>query len=410
MDNTTSSTNSRFAFLTTGYTWIIFLVLAIGVGLRLYPTSDPHIIGFDESYYGRYVKMLDAVGVYNYPAIVGEYIRKLHQIEFGFLPPTRFLFIFAGYVWRSATGAHPLDALHQVACLFSILTLPLAYIFTRRLTDKWTALGVLALMVCSPLQIYTSQHALSDGFFVFWALLSLWLLWENLQRPNSGKLLAAFAASLALIVMTKENSFFVYIGMCSLVCVNPWLKFGTVTKRLLVTMFVGPFLGVLALVVLAGGIRPLLELYPLFVSKSVINPYAIITGDGPWFRYIMDLLLVSPVVLLLAIGSIFQLSLEKKQHLFLSVFVAATYVLMCNVHNGMNLRYGIIWDLPLRILAFSQIAAICARFGARRYGILTFAIALFCAIDLRQYGIICVQYRIYELVSSALLSAQHLLK
>jgi 4-amino-4-deoxy-L-arabinose transferase-like glycosyltransferase len=400
----------RRTFFKTTHFWLLLLVLAFGIVVRLYPTPSSSIVGFDETYYVKYVQMIDAVGVTNYPSIVEEYITHLGTMPFSVLPPMRFLYIFAGYLWQSATGGSPLSALHYVSCLFSILTLPLVYLFTRRLTDLRTALGMLALMVCSPLAIYSSQHALSDGFFAFWAVLCLWLLWENLQRPDSGIWLAAFVASIALMVMTKENAFFAYAGLCAVVLTNRWLKFGNVNKSLVVALLIGPLIGVLGLITLAGGIAPILTLYSLFVKKSVAIPYAIATGDGPWFRYLMDLLLVSPIVLLAAVGSVFQLAREKKPQLFLTIFIASSYVLMCNVNHGMNLRYAMMWDLGLRILAFAQLSCLCEHFGRRKHLVLAFAIVLICAVDLRQYYVFFVENKTYELVSAGLLHDLLILK
>ena len=52
-----------------------------------------------------------------------------------------------------------------------------------------------------------AQHALVDGFFTFWALLTLWMLWENLQAPRSWPWLAAYTLSLAFLVLTTAIGF-----------------------------------------------------------------------------------------------------------------------------------------------------------------------------------------------------------
>ncbi len=100
---------------------------------------------------------------------------------------------------------------YAVSRLFSVLTLGLAGLFARRLLpDGRLALGAFALMAFSPLQIHMSQHALADGFFEFWALGTLWALWECLRQPAHKGWLTAYAAGLALMVTTKENAFFVW--------------------------------------------------------------------------------------------------------------------------------------------------------------------------------------------------------
>ena len=53
--------------------------------------------------------------------------------------------------------------------------------------------------------------------------------------------------------------------------------------------------------------------------------------------------------LLLAIGSVFNLRRTRKAEWFFLIFIAASYLVMCNIKYGMNLRYANMWDLPLRV-------------------------------------------------------------
>ena len=404
-------------------------VLAVGIFLRLPsslfsdPTSSFHRLeflhpqagfvetGFDEHLYRGYVNSLIRTGVASYYAVVDHYIEIQQPLTGSILPPVRFLYIFAAYVWHSLFGCEALDALHQVAAFFSVLTLFLSVVFAWRLTRNLVvALGVGALMAFAPTQIHMSQHALVDGFFTFWALLCLWLLWENLRAPHDWRWVVPLVIGLALLVLTKENSFFVWIAMIGLIVANRWLQFGTVTRELIVAMIVGPLLGVVVLVFLVGGIDMLWQTYQLSVGKNFQLRYAILTGDGPWYRYIVDLILVSPVILILAIGAIFRLNRTKKPDLFMSIFIAASYLVMCNIKYGMNLRYANMWDMPLRFLALSTLVSLTAPLRRYRVVVLGIVVALICAIELRQYVILAVQFPLYELVPEGLLRALHILK
>ena len=146
------------------------------------------------------------------------------------------------------------------------------------------------------------------------------------------------------------------------------------------------------------------------MGKNYQLPYAIMTGDGPWYRYLIDLLVVSPIVLLLALGAVFRLDAAKKPEIYCAVFIAASYLVMCNVKYGMNLRYANMWDMPLRLLAFSQIAFFCAALQRYRILILCAAVGLVCAVELRQYIILFVEFPLYELVPQGLLRALQILK
>jgi 4-amino-4-deoxy-L-arabinose transferase-like glycosyltransferase len=367
-------------------------------------------IGFDEGLYREYVNALIKHGLTSYPDIVDHYISLQQKLPGSILPPVRFLFIFCGYIWHFVCGGDALQALHEVAAVFSVLSLGLVAVFVWRLRGSSWALGVCALMAVAPTQIHMSQHALVDGFFAFWALLCLWLFWENLRAPRDWRWLMAYVVSLALLVLTKENSFFVWIALVALLLANRWLEFGALTHELIVATVLGPVLGVVMLVLLAGGIDTLFQSYQLSVGKNFQLRYAVLTGDGPWHRYLVDLLLVSPIILLLAFGAVFRLDRTKKPELFMSIFIATSYLVMCNVKYGMNLRYANMWDMPLRFLAFSFLLTLVAPLRRYRSIVLTLAMGLICAVELRQYIILAVQFPLYELVPEGLLRALHILK
>ncbi|MGB8356186.1 MAG: phospholipid carrier-dependent glycosyltransferase [Chthoniobacteraceae bacterium] len=388
----------------------VAIVLALGIALRIYPSSSYKGVGFDEGFYQHYVSMLNAVGLIGYPKISASYLAYQRGLTFSVLPPMRFLYIFTSHLWSVTTHADPMTSLHDMSCLFTILTLPVSYLFARRLGGKWIALGVLALVCCAPTQIHMSQHAMVDGVFSFWALLCLWLLWENLQRPNHPGWLFAWGFALVCMVMTKENAFFAYVAMGAIVIANRWLRFGTVNARLLATMFLGPLLGVLALVALAGGFQQIIAIYQQSVSKNYTLPYAIATGDGPWHRYLSDILLISPVVLLLALGELFQLRRDNKGGWFLVLFITSSYLIMCNIKYGMNLRYTIMWDMPLRYLAVCQLYKLGSYFGARKNHVVLALVVALCLVELREYYIFFVQHDLYELSAMDMLHATNILK
>jgi hypothetical protein len=413
----------------TRYFVALSLVLAFGIFLRLpstlfsvedggplralsafHPAPGFNKVGFDEGLYRGYVNDLIRFGLTAYPDFAEHYVEVQTTLPTAILPPTRFLYIFASYLWHCVIGSDALASLHDIASVFGILLLGLATLFAWRLGGPLMALCIAALMGCAPTQIHMTQHALIDGFFAFWATLSLWLLWENMRQPGRVGWLFGFGAALALLVVTKENAMFVYIGLLGLLAANYWLRFGTISRGLVVTMVLGPLVGVVVLVNLCGSLQTMFHIYMLLVSKASVLPYAIATGDGPWYRYLVDLMIMSPVVLVLAIGAIFQLKLTERAALYLLTFVLASYVLMANVRYGMNLRYANIWDMPLRYLATLSLTRTSDSFGKRSNLVLGLMIAVVCAVELRQYVIFFVEHDLYELVTAGLLRAINILK
>jgi 4-amino-4-deoxy-L-arabinose transferase-like glycosyltransferase len=414
---------------TTAAIWFAaLLIFAVGCFLRIHPWLGFKGIGFDEALYRNYVEALADKGFGNMPNLSAAYLQKQSKMDGAILPPTRFLYIAAATTWRNAffadVPAEPdlradgvatrdpaLISLRSVSCLFTILTLIVGAVFARRLSGDRAMLGVLALLACAPTQLHMAQHGLIDGVFAFWALTCAWLLWENLHRPDHGRWQAAYAAALALMVLTKENAAFVYFALTGMLLVARWQNWGRLTRRLALTHVAGALLGGVLLVALAGGVQECLAMYLLLKAKAQMMPYAIRTGDGPWFRYLVDLLCASPLTLLLAIGALFNLTRNNKPHLYLTAFIAFSYLMMCNVKYGMNLRYTNMWDMPLRFLAFSQLGLLAKHFGKREHWVLLGGIVVLCALDLRQYDILFVQFNVdYEMISANLLQALRILK
>jgi 4-amino-4-deoxy-L-arabinose transferase-like glycosyltransferase len=297
-----------------------------------------------------------------------------------------------------------------VSSTFSILLLIVSTIFGLRAGGVRIGTAVCALMAFAPTQVHMSQHALIDGVFAFWAVTSLWLLWENLQRPNEWRLLVALGACLALMVLTKENAFFAYVALCGALAVCFRQKYGQITRGLLATMVIGPLVGVTILVNLCGSLATTIGIYQLLVSKASVLPYAIMTGDGPWYRYLVDILIVSPLVLMLALGALFLIRPADKAAVYLVAFIAASYVFMANVRYGMNLRYANMWDMPLRFLAGFSLTNVSDRLGDASRWTFPVAIALLCLFEWNQYLIFFVHHNLYELVTTGLLRAIQILK
>jgi hypothetical protein len=221
--------------------------------------------------------------------------------------------------------------------------------------------------------------------------------------------LIAHILVLALMVMTKENSFFVYVALGIIIVANRWFRFGTVTPKFLAATFLGGFMGFATLVVLAGGAGNFFEIYKTLVTKAQNLTYAQLTGDGPWYRYLVDLMTMNPLILCLAIGGLFALTPGRKELAFLALFIAGSYLVMCNVRYGMNLRYASVWSLPLSALAFAMIWQISARFAHRQWLVATILVAGLAAYEFRQFTIFATnpERPLYELAPYDLL---HLVK
>lgn len=386
------------------------MIVILGGFLRFYPSAAENELGLDEFIYERYVHYLDTYPVSAYPSFCAHYLANQRERTEAILPPTRFAYVFAAHLWRQLSRESPHAALVHVSAFFSLLALVVTACFSLRLGGRITSLGVTALMSVGMNQIHQAQHAMIDGFFTCWSLLVLWALWECLRAPPARSWLVIYGFALAVLVMTKEAAFFVFLGVCALLVSNRWLRFGTVTRALFFTTFSGAAAGFLVLLLLAGGLDVFIEMYRLLVEKSRAVPYAVMHNDGPWYRYLVDLMVISPIVLLLAAGAAFQSRMSDKAALYLLLFVAVTFALMANVQYAMNVRYTTIWDMPLRYLAFLQLTLLASRLTRGGSFVLILATCVVCGLELRQYFVFCVESPSYSLVPQELLRAVKILK
>jgi hypothetical protein len=212
------------------------------------------------------------------------------------------------------------------------------------------------------------------------------------------------------MVLTKENAFFVYVALCGLLAVGRWAGWGTASRGLWLVTLLAPACALLVLIALAGGVMSFIETYRLLVANAQHLDYAIETGDGPWYRYLVDLMVLSPGVLCLAIAAAFHSWREERWVPYILGFVAFTYLIMCNIRYGMNLRYATIWDLPLCLLAFAQLARSARGAGAWARYVLPALVGLLCLHELNQYRVFFHQAALYELGPADLLNAVKILK
>ncbi|MBC7852084.1 MAG: phospholipid carrier-dependent glycosyltransferase, partial [Pirellulaceae bacterium] len=334
------------------FLFVIVAILALGAALRIVPSNGFKGQGPDERFYEIFVNAAAEDGLFAYPQIFVDYLAHQTQPDSPLvLPPGRIAFIASAAIFRQLTGLDAMTSLRAVSAGASILLLGMAAAFLWRARGPEWAIGGTALLACSPLQIHLAQRSLIDGFFAFWAMMVLWTLWECLRNPTDRRWLTAYGISVVVLVLTKENAAFVMMGVGVLLLVNFWLHFGEARPSLWIVTAAAPLLAALILVIAAGGLETLIAAYRTNVEKSVVSPYAIATGDGPWFRYLVDLCLLNPALFLLALLGMGQLKMEDKLGGFLVVFMLVTFLIMGQLRYGMNARYTNIWEIGLHYFA-----------------------------------------------------------
>jgi hypothetical protein len=150
-------------------------------------------------------------------------------------------------------------------------------------------------------------------------------------------------------------------------------------------------------------------MYGGWLSATGVGPYATIYSQGPWSRYLIDFLLLSPLTTLLAIGYYFTPGREREDR-FLGGFTLILFVVF-SLLSLKNIRYVSFLDIPMRILAVLALTSLfhhpaVARVGERGAMVTTLLLA---AYDLSMFYAIFIGGGVYDPLTATLAQAERLI-
>ena len=391
---------------------VLLLILGVGAALRIWTTCTYAREGQDEHLYAIYVNTIDGTGgISHYRKLIAMDRQVQEGYSQAFVPATRIGFIWPAYACFKVFNVTPIQALRIVSCTSGILLLLLAARIGWHAGGRMGMLGLTALMSTAPLHVYLAQRALIDVYFAFWAVLTLWLLWKNLQIKKHWGWMSAYGISLTILVLTKESAAFVFCALLGVLLFSRPLKLGQASIELVALTFLAPAVAVAILCLLMGGPSEFLSFFRLLAARNEVSDYAVATQDGPWYRYLIDFALISPLTFVLAIGAIFQLRGAKRFTAFMALFLGLSFVVMSWVPYGVSLRFATYWDVPLRWLALTQAILLISELRKIRPAIaLACLLCLICASDLWQYNVYFVEAKLYDPITTNLVYAAGLTK
>ena len=334
-------------------TFLFILVLAIAITVVLY--SLQYLASYastaDEGYYLRYTTFIKFNGLKGFPILYKDFIgNKQHWL---FPPPSRLGFIMLCYIFANMCGCS-FEAISLLSVFSYSLLLIVCYYFSKRHFGSKMALLFTILMAFSPLNMAVARRALTDSTAYLLSAFSIWLFYDLLKRTSTLKYIL-FIIVFSLAVLVKELTIILSFAF---VLYLLYLKFFTketfnIKNWFGVTLF--PYLIVgCAYVISAGGIKYAIEIMKIVLASPKTNQYAILLGAGPWYRYIIDFVLLSPWVFILGAGFPLYYILKKKPDekiryfIFISMFV---FIFLSSCLFTKNIRYVILLDMVLRLFS-----------------------------------------------------------
>jgi hypothetical protein len=337
------------------YFWFLTIISIVWVGFnqpRLFGT------GSDEGYYTAYASIFSQTGFSCFPKLLNLYWANSKAQYFP--PPTRLGYIIpVGYLYHLWPSIRML-VFFSFTCYVGSLAVSLH--FSKKFLDKIYAYAFVALLAASPLLMAMARRALIDSLlFLLWTTI-LWLCTDYVINKSKGKLVGI--CLLLMYSLTIKESTVVIIPFILMCCwmgrdnkTWPWKEWFMV----LGAFFLGFWFIPGSIVGFGLWTKSMWNL--LFLQKSVftMNPYIERYCQGPWFRYLLDACLLSPVVTLLAMGFCGFMILQKNflklpmlWFLFFVIVYSPLILLQKNIRYVMSLEIVYCFFAIMAFFYFAQ--------------------------------------------------------
>lgn len=360
----------------------------------------------DVLYYQEYTRLIHEQGLGVYPELFTIYNQDPAFWQF----PNPFRI---GYIALVSASAHVFGNTVRNLEMLSLLSLGALLLsnglFLLRFCRPETALFAGALLACSPTLLSTGTLPLPDMFSALALSLAIWTCYAAVHKRSAWWL---FSMCAALSILAKESNVLLLapFGAYILLSKAGWRKLLYVAA---------PAAGVGALyLVAAGGLSPILETARIILNSPATNKYAIEFGSGPWQRYLVDFIAVSPLPTLgaiLYIGYSFggktatQSGEHETAHALgrYMAFVAALLLLEYALFTK-NLRYVAVLDIPIRVLCALFLVRVAEKSTLCK-GLVYAATPLLCAKGVHTYLTLFIKGDVYDPLTFFLLRGLHMI-
>ena len=392
----------------SSYRLVLFLIVTVAVTLVSLTFKNIHFAtSADEGYYFSYASFISQKGISGFSALFKGYLEN--QQHWLYPNPLRIGFIILSAIWLKITGASFMNMAY-LSLFFFVLFLLTSYYFSRRYIGEKLALLFVTLLAFSPIQLAMGRRALMDSAVNLFSSLSIWLFWDFLKKKGGLKLIL-FIAAFSFSILVKETTVLLAIPFLILLLMDKFVYKNRYSVKKFLSALLLPPLIALGVYALLGCLPYIYDTAKIILNSPQVNAYAVSFGSGPWYRYLIDYMILSPWVVILAIGFIFYFLLNKGNNelaaYFIVIFLAN--LIIFNFFTK-NLRYLIILDVPLRLFSLFMLNAVANKFFPRQAIKVVFIFVILLVLsDYLNFYHLFVRESIYDPVSFYLLKAKHII-
>lgn len=375
------------------------------------PTEEKFASDVDEGYYRKYASCIAGKGMSVFPEFARAYIDNPDEslnpapVRVGHMLMTGLWFrLFPNtFVW-----------LARFSWLCFAIFLVVSYVFARRHFGADMSCLLLALWACSPLFMGMGRRALSDMHGNLSCGLSVWLLLEFFTK-RSRIVYVCLIVSFAYAVLVRESAVFLIPVAVITWMINRHVYGNSMPVRYIAGIVVGPPVIICATYAAVFGMRNGVQLVGAVINTHFniaeqTSWYAINYCAGPWYRYIIDFMLLSPVTVLLFLGYLGHKILMRRmewREAFFMVYFAVFFILLGNLKYGKVVRFVINLDMVVSLFAVVFLLDFFRNKRVERQWLWAWTVVVvifffnYCSFT----NIFCIR-GVYDPISAALLSAR----
>ncbi len=385
-----------------GIAAIIILISASIIAIN-FPAENQYYTGADEGNYFRQGKLLADNGFSGFNLITKEYINKVSLQD----APNPFR-VGANVLTAMALGIN--ESYHSITtvCLLCFVFFLIGtFYFIEKFWGGSIALLSLLLLSFSPLEMAMARRALMDMPAMMALAFSCYAFWFWINSKNTGHLFTFILWTIASILLKEVNILFMLFFAAAIIYVGRENKSAVSFSHAWCALLIPPAsVGIIYLSIF--GLDDGLTLFKTMHRAVSTSAYSAQYGQGPWYRIFIDYLMLSPLVVILAIGYGWHVATGQdfdrniKFILILSIFMVAVFSFLPK-----NVRYAIFFDVPLRILAANALFILTGKWYKRNpnWNVIAILFLVLVFMDVHSFFGYFIDSNIYDPVSYNLLKA-----
>jgi 4-amino-4-deoxy-L-arabinose transferase-like glycosyltransferase len=370
----------------------LLIILLAALVFRLPAFGSIKLGMYDERMYIHLMNTLRTDGLTGIRSLVNSYLH--HDISLQGPLPFRILFPLMGLSSCKLLGFCGLKNLALVSFISGLGIVIIGFILFR----EWFSPGIAAfsslLLVVSPLQIWLSNLALQDSFFTL-IVIAAFLFYHRCwcyQKKGDPFALGFFVLA---GLLTKESMILFYACFGALALYYRKKISPHSLIRIALPLVIAFLLYVSVSSWIVGGFDRFWKIYLYYGQSLGKAGYSLRFQQGPWFRYIVDFISLSPLTFLLAIiGMVMPISDERNRigrdiaMRYAAVgFAVFSLLPLVTALPLFNVRLVLFLDVLLRVLSVFGLLFIAGKIKSQRFrhAFIAFAFVILIASDIHQY-------------------------